>query len=211
MLFTAGTGALSGTPLATGTFPITFTAHNGIGSDATQNFTLTVNPGILSATPSSQSVAAGSSATYAIKDSSLANAYTLTCTGLPTGASCATVSVPANSTASLVITTTSRTLGVLPPHANRRIRIDLRPEFLALLGMALLAALVIRKRRTMRLIPVGVFALLILLAAGCGGGGGSSGGSTVNPNGTPAGTYAITVTGTSGGSTQVTLITLTVT
>jgi len=35
-------GSLTGTPTATGTFPITFTANNGIGSPATQSFTLTV-------------------------------------------------------------------------------------------------------------------------------------------------------------------------
>jgi|HubBroStandDraft_6_1064221.scaffolds.fasta_scaffold64194_1 hypothetical protein len=35
-------GILSGTPTVAGSFPITITAHNGIGSDATQNFTLTV-------------------------------------------------------------------------------------------------------------------------------------------------------------------------
>ncbi|MGO8870979.1 MAG: putative Ig domain-containing protein [Acidimicrobiales bacterium] len=35
-------GVLSGTPTATGTFPITFTAANGVGSDAVQDFTLTV-------------------------------------------------------------------------------------------------------------------------------------------------------------------------
>jgi hypothetical protein len=35
-------GALSGTPTQTGTFEITFTAHNGVGSDAVQKFTLTV-------------------------------------------------------------------------------------------------------------------------------------------------------------------------
>jgi RHS repeat-associated protein len=43
--FNASTGVLSGTPVA-GTaeiYPIKFTAHNGIGSDATQNFMLTVN------------------------------------------------------------------------------------------------------------------------------------------------------------------------
>jgi hypothetical protein len=33
---------LSGTPTAVGIFPITFTAHNGMGPDASQNFTLTV-------------------------------------------------------------------------------------------------------------------------------------------------------------------------
>ncbi len=36
-------GVLSGTPTVTGTFPITFTATNGIESPATQSFTLTVN------------------------------------------------------------------------------------------------------------------------------------------------------------------------
>src|SRR5207247_10148434 len=43
--FNGITGVLSGTPAAntSGTYPITFTASNGIGSDATQNFTLTVN------------------------------------------------------------------------------------------------------------------------------------------------------------------------
>ncbi len=41
-----GTGKLSGTPATgtAGTYPITFTAHNGVGSDATQSFTLTVLP-----------------------------------------------------------------------------------------------------------------------------------------------------------------------
>ncbi len=40
--FTPGTGVLAGTPTATGTFPITFTATNGVGSPATQSFTLSV-------------------------------------------------------------------------------------------------------------------------------------------------------------------------
>jgi hypothetical protein len=35
-------GVLAGTPTVTGSFPITFTATNGIGSPATQSFTLTV-------------------------------------------------------------------------------------------------------------------------------------------------------------------------
>src|SRR5262249_36219287 len=42
--FNAATGVLSGTPAAgtNGTYPITFTAGNGIGSNATQGFTLIV-------------------------------------------------------------------------------------------------------------------------------------------------------------------------
>jgi len=44
-------GTLSGTPTQSGTFPITFHANNGIGTQATQSFTLTVNqaPAITSA------------------------------------------------------------------------------------------------------------------------------------------------------------------
>src|SRR6266851_3823837 len=38
-----GTGTLSGTPTASGTFAITFTAQNGVSPNATQSFTLTVN------------------------------------------------------------------------------------------------------------------------------------------------------------------------
>jgi hypothetical protein len=43
--FNAATGVLSGTPASgtIGTYPLTFTAHNGVGSDAIQNFTLTVS------------------------------------------------------------------------------------------------------------------------------------------------------------------------
>ena len=44
--FDATTGVLSGTPASNtgGVYNLTFTAHNGAGSDATQPFTLTVNP-----------------------------------------------------------------------------------------------------------------------------------------------------------------------
>lgn len=38
-----GTGILSGTPIQTGTFPVTIVANNGVGTPATQQFTLVVN------------------------------------------------------------------------------------------------------------------------------------------------------------------------
>ena len=43
--FTNASGILAGSPTlgSGGTYPITFTAHNGVGADATQSFTLTVN------------------------------------------------------------------------------------------------------------------------------------------------------------------------
>ncbi|HVO81659.1 MAG TPA: choice-of-anchor D domain-containing protein [Terriglobales bacterium] len=48
-----GTATLGGTPIANGIFPITFTASNGVGSDALQSFTLTVNGPTVSISPSS--------------------------------------------------------------------------------------------------------------------------------------------------------------
>ena len=46
-----GTGTLSGTPTAGGTFKITFTAANGVGSNAVQNFTLTASGPLVILTP----------------------------------------------------------------------------------------------------------------------------------------------------------------
>ena len=51
--FDTATGVLSGTPTEAGSFPITFTATNGVGSPASQPFTLTVNlPPLVVTTPS---------------------------------------------------------------------------------------------------------------------------------------------------------------
>jgi hypothetical protein len=68
-----GTGTLSGTPTASGTFSISFTAANGVGSNAVQNFTLTVNqaPAITSASATTFTVGTGGS-------------FTVTATGYPT-------------------------------------------------------------------------------------------------------------------------------
>jgi hypothetical protein len=164
----------------------------------------------LTASPNSQTVAAGSSATFTITDIGSVS-YTLTCSGLPKGAACVAVSVPANATASLVITTMSRVSGVSPFRPKGRFRLDLWIEMLTILGFSMLALLAVRRRRVLTFIPVTTFALLVLLAGGCAGKHAGTGGSTTNPNGTPAGSYTITVTGTSGGTTQTTTVKLTVT
>jgi hypothetical protein len=66
-------GVLSGTPTQSGSFPISFTASNGVAPNATQSFTLTVNqaPAITSA--SSTTFVTGTSGTF-----------TVTVTGNPT-------------------------------------------------------------------------------------------------------------------------------
>jgi hypothetical protein len=73
--FNASSGELNGTPTVAGIFPLIFTAHNGVGSDATQNFTLNVN----------QAPAIGS-ANAASFTSGVAGSFTVTATGFPTPA-----------------------------------------------------------------------------------------------------------------------------
>jgi hypothetical protein len=87
----------------------------------------------------------------------------------------------------------------------------LLPLFLLLLIALAGASLRHRLVPGRRLKPAFVFTGLLLLAAlfGCGGGGGGSTTIVQNAQGTPAGTYSITVTGTSpngANSTHVTLI-----
>src|SRR5205823_202678 len=72
-----GTATLSGTPAANtgGSYAFTITAHNGVGSDATQSFTLTVNqaPAITSAAATTFTVGTPGS-------------FTVTTTGFPAAA-----------------------------------------------------------------------------------------------------------------------------
>ena len=74
--FNTGTGILSGIPGTTGTYPITFTASNGVGSNATQNFTLTVQP--YTAAPY---ISSDNGATFTV---GAAGSFAVTATGGPT-------------------------------------------------------------------------------------------------------------------------------
>jgi hypothetical protein len=84
-----GTGALTGTPAANsaGTYTLLLTAHNGSGSDATQNFTLTVNQPPAFTSADHMTFPIGSATTFTITTSAGApSATTITRTGkLPTG------------------------------------------------------------------------------------------------------------------------------
>jgi hypothetical protein len=72
-----GTASLAGTPAAgtSGTYPLTITADNGVGSDATQSFTLTVN--------AAPAITSASSTTFTV---SVAGSFTVTSSGSPTPA-----------------------------------------------------------------------------------------------------------------------------
>ncbi len=76
--FNTATGVLSGTPAAgtAANYPISFTAHNGIGADAVQNFTLTVTP-----TPVAPAITSSSGTTLTV---GTLGSFTVTATGSPT-------------------------------------------------------------------------------------------------------------------------------
>ncbi|QBB71920.1 hypothetical protein ELE36_17000 [Pseudolysobacter antarcticus] len=115
--FTAATGVLSGTPAAStgGSYPITFTATNGIGSPATQNFTLIVDqaPAIISAATTTFTV--GSAGTFSITTTGNPNAAISETGVLPSGV---TLVDGGNGTATLSGTPAAGTGGSYPITIN---------------------------------------------------------------------------------------------
>ena len=168
----------------------------------------------ISASPNSSSVAAGQSATYTISIAPLvgfSNEVSLTCTGLPQGASCSfsppavTPDFTVSATTNLTITTTpSSTASLKEPTAPRHI------PFYSLLPLPAiaLAGIGLGSRRRRLQISLGALVILLLLVVGCGGGGTSSGGG--GGGGTPAGTYNINVNASSGSLQHSTSVTLSV-
>lgn len=161
---------------------------------------------------SSATVAAGSMVTYklTIGGAGFSGMASLTCTGAPQGATCsfpsgATVNVSATSAApfNVTVTTTAKSMAALSPTSNG-------PHSwlwaVALIGVALLPTAKPRKRSAWRIIRVSPL-LLMLLLNGCGSG---SSGTSMNPTGTPAGTYSLMVKAASGTVSQSLPLTLTV-
>ena len=86
--FNASTGVLSGTAAAgtSGAYPLTITASNGIGSNATQSFTLTVNQGAAITSANAATFIAGAAGTFTVTTSGAPTAATIGLTGaLPAG------------------------------------------------------------------------------------------------------------------------------
>jgi uncharacterized repeat protein (TIGR01451 family) len=88
-----GSGTLSGPPAAVGTFPISFTASNGVGTPATQSFTLTVSPA------STVTTAQAASATFSASAQSVTLSATVTSTTGVVNSGTVTFTVPGVGTA----------------------------------------------------------------------------------------------------------------
>ena len=179
-----------------------------------QDFSLAMASG----TSSTATVTAGGTANYTLSVSpqgGFNQVVTLTCGGAPSLATCslspASVTLDGTNAASVRVTVTT-TASTLAPPGSTEPRLPLK-EPLVWLGLFILAiffawpaertkSVAVRAR-----IALGVGMLLAALAIACGGGGGRGG---THIPGTPTGTYTLTISGSSGGLTHSTTVTLTV-
>ncbi len=201
---------LSFNVIANTPYSVMVTAFEGDGGSLAlnSNFSFAAPPFQLVPNPVRSNVLAGGSASYTIVvapgSGGFSSPINLGCSSLPLGASCffqpGSVTPGTNNvTVALTLNTTARTAagraGGLPPAGLPWSAAGL------MLAALLLAGLVMRQRKLVRLawaLPVLALVLLASLQIACGGGGGG-GGSGGSP---PPGTHTISVSGTSGATQQ---------
>lgn len=215
-----GTASLTSSTLPAGTHSITAiysgdTTFQGSTSAATS---LVLSPDFsISASPTTLAVVAGQSATtnvaLAPQPGGFSNPITVSCSGLPSLSACSanpTSVTPGNSAASVkvTITTTAATnaFNRIPVRASRIFLAFSLPGF----GLLVIGGYRNRKHILIALSAV-VVAMIMLSLVACGGGGGGNGTQppTTKP-GTPAGSYTVTLTATSGTTMHATTVNLTV-
>lgn len=168
----------------------------------------------VSAAPSTQTINAGETASFTVSaapQNGFNQMVTWTCTGAPTAAECAvspaTVTLDGSNakTAAVTLKTTARSAATLISWR----RFDLPRIWLwevCIAGMLMVMVLSLRWRAGAlpRRLCFTTIALVMAVAAcaSCGGGTTSSNPPPPPPQGTPAGSYTITVTGTSGNVTH---------
>jgi hypothetical protein len=164
--------------------------------------------------PTTVTVNSGGSATYTVAVGStlgFSSSVSVTCSLTAAATTCSASPsslAPGNNTTITVMTTAHQLLPPMEPPGRFGLRHRVVPPLfliaLALL-MLLLAARTPPRRFAISAALAGVVLFLTSYATGCGGGS-----SAPPPHGTQAGTYAVTVTGTSGTSTHTATVSLTV-
>jgi hypothetical protein len=192
------TGPTSGTESAT----LTVTDSDPSSPQTVALTTISTTPDfVLGLAPTSSTVTAGSSTTVTVgllSTNSFTGTVALTCTGAPVDSTCSLVPTSVNLTANGTgtsagtINTTARTMTLpkairLTPHHPG----NLIPAWIAVAVLLLLFWLA--RRRDARKLAWGLAAVALFAATSCSG---------VPHGGTPAGTYTITITATSGSLTH---------
>jgi len=195
----------------TNTATVSGGGESNTANDAASDVTQIDAALLLSAQTASVSVAAGGTATSILNvtnNGSGLGAITLACSGLPAGATCSfnPASVTTTSAVTMSIATTAKSVVFSP-----RLPWPMLPyaALLALLGI--MATVFSRQTRKLKLrFAAGMAVAALLLLAGCG----VSMKTPAPPHtpGTPAGTFAVTVTANSasGGATATSIVNLTV-
>jgi hypothetical protein len=154
---------------------------------------------------STSTVSAGQTALYKLTINPISGfdrGISLSCTGAPSGTSCSvnpssfTMNGTNSPTASIQIATTARSFIPAPPG---------NLDFTKLYMLGLLVSIFIASVIRTRLIPKIAILMFSIALVSCGGNSGST-----QVRGTPAGTYTLTVTATSGSLSHDTKMTLTV-
>lgn len=220
-----GVASFSTSGLSVGSHSITvsYGGDTNFTSSTSAALSQIVNPVsiVVTAAPSSQTVAAGNAATFHLTVSAsgtLSGPISFSCIGLPQGASCSFS--PASITAgtsgtpvTLTVSTTARTSATLAaPPSSQRSNGLLATRLLGGLNLGVPAIVLLagrRKRKSAVTVRVAMFALLLLLTiclAGCGG----TPTPPTNSGGTPAGTYSLGISSASGATQTLTPATLVV-
>jgi subtilase family serine protease len=176
-------------------------------SSTSQSQSVVISPGFFAAVPASASQVvitspglSGSSSIGISNSTNFSGTITLTCAGLPAEAACVfspssiTASgAPGTTTASITVTTTAATAALA---SRRRILVA---GWTVGIGLLFSVVLMGGTKRQLRGACMFLLMLAVIGVPGCGGGGGGSKGPPPNP-GTPAGSYNIAVSATSGSS-----------
>jgi hypothetical protein len=158
--------------------------------------------------PASATVMAGQAVSYNVTATSQLGTFpcaiTLGCSNLPVLSTCsfspASLTPGTNAATSTLMLSTTAASSLILPQCTVRPPPTAELTFVVLLLLVLVGG--VQTRRRIPCAACGVLFAFLLLQVSCGGGGSSGGsGITVNP-GTPAGTYSITITGTSGSLVQ---------
>ncbi|HST79023.1 MAG TPA: hypothetical protein VLN58_11085 [Verrucomicrobiae bacterium] len=210
-------------PATNGTTGVTYYLHAALGGapppPPASDFSLSLPSG------STVTIAAGQSATSNLSvaaSGGFNQAVTLSCSGAPTGAACnispASINPNGSTAAAQVSITTTARGSLFWPGKDQFLW--LAPLLVMVAGWILLLARKPMRRPVWMAVPVLASVLLVIVA--CSGGAGMQPSPTPAPTpnpspsptpaggGTPAGTYALTITGTSGNTTHHTTMTLTV-